>query len=126
MAAKLKSTAKLSVRGECPTHSLTEISVRDTGFKIAEQAERVRTNLGTAPTDTALSAFCDFDRRGVAPQEEIDVPFERVALTIRTSSTVADKDLGRLADEVAKFCPPSKLLKEAGTIIDQEWLSAPN
>lgn len=151
MSAKLKTDVKLRVAAQCPTHSLAEITVRDTGFKIDEPLERGGTNLGPAPTDTALSALagctntiahkcanklgmdigqltisvvCDFDRRGVTLQDEIDVPFKRIELRIVTSKKIADKDLGELADEVAKYCPLSKLFKEAGTTIEEEWVSA--
>lgn len=153
MKAKMKTDVKLRIEADCPTHSLAEITVRDTGFKIDEPLERGGTNLGPAPTDTALSALagctntiahkcakslginigklkisvvCDFDRRGVTLQEEISVPFKQISLKVETSESVDDDDLGRLADEVAKFCPLSKLFKEAGTEIHEEWLSAPN
>lgn len=153
MNVSLKSTVKLRVSAECPTHSLAEVSVRDVGFKIDEPVERGGTNLGPAPTDVALSALvgctntighkcavalglnigqltisatCDFDRRGVTLKEEIDVPFVRIELKVMTSEVVNDDDLGRLADEVAKFCPLAKLFKEAGTIVEEEWISAPS
>ncbi|MFD0914869.1 OsmC family protein [Pseudahrensia aquimaris] len=147
----MKTAVKLRVQGECPSHSLSEITVRDTGLKIDEPVERGGTNLGPTPTDTALaaligctnvighkcaaslgldigkldiSAVCDFDRRGVTLEEEIDVPFQRIALKVITSNAVSDTDLVRLAAEVAKFCPLAKLFRQAGTIIDEEWVSA--
>lgn len=151
LTAKQKTTVKLKVEASCPSHSLAEISVRDVGFKIDEPEARGGTNLGPTPTDTALSALvgctnvishkcakalgldighlkisavCDFDRRGVTLSEEIDVPFERIVLKVETSNPVDDEDLGRLADEVAKYCPLSKLFKEAGTTIEEEWVAA--
>ena len=152
MATTQKTSVKLRVAAQCPSHSLSEIAVRDTGFKIDEPVERGGTNLGPTPTDTALAALagctnviahkcakslgmeighlnvsivCDFDRRGVTLSEEVDVPFERISLKVETSERVDDDDLGRLADEVAKYCPLSKLFKEAGTEILEEWISAP-
>lgn len=153
MTAALKSVVKLRVAAVCPSHSLAEVSVRDVGFKIDEPIERGGTNLGPAPTDVALSALvgctntighkcatalglnighltisavCEFDRRGVALSEEIDVPFVRIELKVKTSENVNDDDLDRLAGEVAKYCPLSKLFKEAGTVVEEEWISAPN
>ena len=152
MKMKMKSTVKLRLNAQCPSHSLSDISVRDVGFKIDEPTERGGTNLGPTPTDTAIaalvgctnvighkcakslginighltiSAVCDFDRRGVTLAEEVEVPFERIALKIETSENVNAADLGRLSEEVAKFCPLSKLFRQAGTIIDEEWISAP-
>ena len=79
------------------------VSIRDVVVQIDEPVERGGTNLGPAPTETAIAALigctntighkcanslgldignliidavCDFDRRGVTLQEEIDVPFQ--------------------------------------------------
>ena len=143
-----KATVKLNSAAHCPSHSLSEVSVRDLKFAIDEPLERDGTNLGPTPTDTALaaligctnvighkctaslginighldiSAVCDFDRRGVTLQEEIDVPFTRIALKIEASEPVSESNLERLAAEVAKFCPLAKLFRQSGTIIDEEW-----
>jgi uncharacterized OsmC-like protein len=145
-----KTTVKLRASADCPSHSLSNIAVRDLEFAIDEPTERGGTNLGPTPTDTALAALigctnvighkcaeslginighlkidatCKFDRRGVTLQEEIDVPFEHVTLKIETSENVSDADLEKLSAEVAKFCPLSKLFKAAGTVIDEEWTS---
>ena len=145
-----KTTVKLKAEANCPSHSLSEISIRDLTFAIDEPTERGGTNTGPTPTDTALaaligctnvighkcadslginigqlsiSAVCDFDRRGVTLQEEIDVPFTKVILKIETGEAVSQDDLDRLAAEVSKFCPLSKLFRQAGTVIDEEWTS---
>lgn len=150
--AKPKSTVTLRANATCPSHSLAQVSIRDLTFAIDEPTERGGSNLGPTPTDTALaaligctnvighkcakslgieigalaiSAACEFDRRGVTLQEEIDVPFARIHLRIETGAPVHDEDLARLSAEVAKFCPLSKLFKQAGTTIDEEWVSAP-
>ena len=147
---KPKSTVKLRAEAACPSHSLARISVRDLSFAIDEPVERGGSNLGPTPTDTALaaligctnvighkcarklgieigeltiSATCDFDRRGVTLQDEIDVPFVSVHLKVETSKSVSQEDLARLTSEVARFCPLSKLFRQAGTIIDEEWVS---
>lgn len=143
-----KSTVKLKADAQCPSHSLAQISVRDLVFSIDEPLARGGTNEGPTPTDTALaaligctnvighkcadslginvgslsiSAVCDFDRRGVTLLEEIDVPFERIFLKVETRAGVSKTDLKRLSDEVAKFCPLSKLFRQAGTVIEEEW-----
>ena len=148
-----KTTVKLKAEARCPSHSLAEISVRDLTFAIDEPIERDGTNTGPTPTDTALaaligctnvighkcasslginighlniSAVCDFDRRGVTLQEEIDVPFIKVALKIETGEVVSQADLDRLSAEVAKFCPLAKLFRQSGTVINEEWISKQN
>ena len=67
--------------------------------------------------------MADFDRRGVTLQEEVDVPFTQIALKIETSEVVTQADLERLSAEVAKFCPLAKLFRQAGTVINEEWIS---
>lgn len=145
-----KSSVKLKAEAHCPSHSLSQISVRDLTFAIDEPIARDGTNTGPTPTDTALaaligctnvighkcasslginighlniSAVCDFDRRGVTLQEEIHVPFTEVALKVETGEVVPQADLDRLAAELAKFCPLAKLFRQAGTVINEEWIS---
>lgn len=151
MNIKMKTTVKLRAKAECPSHSLANISVRDLVFAIDEPTERGGTNLGPTPTDTAIAAFvgctnvighkcanklgidigqlnisvvCDFDRRGVTLEEEIDVPFQKITLKVETSKIVDSEDLDKLSAEVSKFCPLSKLFRQGGTIIEEEWASA--
>lgn len=148
-----KTTVKLRAQAQCPSHSLAEISVRDVAFAIDEPVERGGTNLGPTPTDTAvaaligctnvighkcagklgieighlkISAVCDFDRRGVTLEEEIDVPFTMINLKIETSEAVSQADLSQLAEEVKKYCPLSKLFRQAGTEISEEWTTKSN
>lgn len=145
---KPKTTVKLRAAADCPSHALTNISIRDLKFAIDEPTERGGTNLGPTPTDTALaaligctnvighkcadklginighlkiSAVCEFDRRGVTLEEEIEVPFSKVELTIEADGTASEEELQRVAQEVAKFCPLSKLFKGAGTTIEENW-----
>ncbi len=153
MALKIKpkTTVKLRAKAQCPSHSLSQVSVRDLTFDIDEPTERGGTNLGPTPTDTALAALIgctnvighkcaaklgidvgeltielasDFDRRGVTLEEEIDVPFPRIDLKVRTGNAVSHEDIERLRIEVGKFCPLSKLFRQAGTEINEEWTSS--
>lgn len=143
-----KTTVKLRAAAHCPSHSLAEVSIRDLSFVIDEPTERGGTNLGPTPTDTAIAALvgctnvighkcasklginighldisttCEFDRRGVTLEEEINIPFSKISLSIETSEAVSTDDLEKLATEVAKFCPLSKLFRQAGTVITEEW-----
>ena len=145
---KMKTNVKLRAQGECPSHSRADVSVRDLCFVIDEPTERGGTNAGPTPTDTALaaligctnvighkcaqklgvdlghlsiSATCDFDRRGVTLAEEINVPFQRIELTISYDGAASEADIARVAAEVRKFCPLSKLFTGAGTEIVESW-----
>lgn len=143
-----KTTVKLRATAHCPSHSLSEVSVRDLVQYIDEPVERGGTNQGLTPTDTAISALvgctnvighkcadmlgldighltitavCDFDRRGVTLAEEIDVPFQRIELKVQSDGSATSDQLQHLAAEVAKYCPLSKLFRQAGTEILETW-----
>ena len=145
---KMKTTVKLRANADCPSHSRSDISVRDLHFAIDEPAERGGTNAGPTPTDTALAALvgctnvighkcaqrlgvdlghltinaiCDFDRRGVTLSEDVDVPFQRIELKIAYDGTASEAQVARVAGEVKKYCPLSKLFTNAGTEIVETW-----
>lgn len=147
-APQPKNIVKLRAKAQSPTHSLSNISIRDLVFSIDEPEARGGTNLGPTPTDTAIaalvgctnviahkcaetllidighldiSAVCDFDRRGVTLQEEIDLPFTKIKLTVLADGSASDVQLTKLAEEVSKYCPLSKLFKQAGTEIEESW-----
>jgi putative redox protein len=52
-----KSTVTQRIRGRCPTHSRTEIAVRDVTTVIDEAKEREGTNIGPTPTETMVAAL---------------------------------------------------------------------
>ncbi|WP_419914096.1 OsmC family protein [Hoeflea sp.] len=113
--------------------------------------ERGGTNAGPTPTDTALAALigctnvighkcagslgidighleisakCTFDRRGVTLEEEIDIPFKSIELTVVSHGPATQDELQRVAAEVRKYCPLSKLFTSAGTQIVEIWQPA--
>jgi len=151
MAIRQKTTIMMKVNSESPSHSLTNIKVRDVGFAIDEPVERGGTNLGPTPTETIVSALigctnvighkcaqsldidighlnidvaCEFDRRGVTLAEEIDVPFKKITMDVTYDGSASSADIERLVAEVAKFCPLSKVFKQAGTVIEETWKQA--
>jgi uncharacterized OsmC-like protein len=52
-----KTTVTQRIHGDCPTHSRTEISVRDVKAVIDEPKEREGTNMGPTPTETMVAAL---------------------------------------------------------------------
>lgn len=148
MAIRQKTTVALTASATCPTHSLANISIRDLEFAIDEPEARGGSNKGPTPTDAAIAALvgctnviahkcasalevdigeltieanCEFDRRGVTLSEEIDTPFKKITLDITPSGNVSDEEISKVAEEVAKYCPLSKLFRQAGTIIEENW-----
>jgi uncharacterized OsmC-like protein len=151
MSVTTKTTVTLKAEAHCPSHSLADIRVRDLSFAIDEPEARGGTNKGPTPTDAAIAALvgctnviahkcadslnldighldiaaeCVFDRRGVTLSEEIDTPFQAIKLVVTTGNVLSEMQLEMLSREVARYCPLSKLFSRAGTIIEEEWLSA--
>ena len=149
MAIKMKTVVTYRATAACPTHARTEIPVRDLNVVIDEPTERGGTNLGPSPTEAAMTALigctnvighknahrlgidlgevtidanCQFDRRGVLMQEEIDVPFPEVTLTVNCSCPASQEDLNLVGQETAKYCAIAKLFEAAGTKLTVNWV----
>ncbi|MEM7291182.1 MAG: OsmC family protein [Pseudomonadota bacterium] len=147
----MKTEVTLKAEAHCPSHSLAQIAIRDLEFSIDEPTARGGTNQGPTPTDTALAALigctnvighkcaeklgvdigqlkieaaCQFDRRGVTLTEEIETPFVSINLLVAADGSADALSLQRVADEVAKYCPLSKLFVAAGTQVQSEWKKA--
>ena len=148
MTATSKTVIKMKVDAVAPSHSRTNFKVRNLRYSIDEPEERGGTNAGPTPTEGAvssligctnvignkcasklgvdighleISAVCDFDRRGVTLAEEIEVPFQKIELSVVADGPCSEADLQRVAAETAKFCPLSKLFRGAGTEITEVW-----
>ena len=152
MAIKMKTVVTYRTTAACPTHARTEIPVRDLTAIIDEPIERGGTNLGISPTETALTALiactnvighkcakrlgvdlgeitidadCKFDRRGVLMEEEIDVPFPQITLTVTCSGPATAGQLAEVGSETSKYCAIAKLFTAAGTDLTVNWVNAP-
>lgn len=148
MAIRMKTSVRLRAKAECPSHSRADIGIRDVTFTIDEPIERGGSNMGPTPTDTALAALigctnvighkcadrlgidighltidasCEFDRRGVTLEEEIEVPFQSISLIVTSDGAASAEDLRKVGEEVAKYCPLSKLFENAGTKLEISW-----
>jgi putative redox protein len=146
-----KTVVKLRAKGLGISHSRTDVSIRDLTFQIDEPEARGGTNLGPAPTEAALAALagctnvighkcasklgadighltieitCEFDRRGVTLEEEIDVPFVALRQVVTSDGSVSQEELDRVGSEVAKYCPLSKLFEQSGTSMETIWAKA--
>ncbi|WP_305983868.1 OsmC family protein [Roseibium sp. MMSF_3544] len=151
MALRQKTVVKLRSTGRGVSHSRTDVDIRDLTFSIDEPEARGGTNLGPAPTEAALAALagctnvignkcadklgvdvghltieitCEFDRRGVTLEEEIDVPFVALRQVVTSDGTASESDLQRVASDVAKYCPLSKLFEQSGTALETIWQQA--
>ena len=149
MAIKMKTVVTYRATAQCPTPARTEIPVRDLNVIIDEPLERGGTNLGPTPTETAMTALiactnvighkcakrlgidlgemtidanCQFDRRGVLMEEEIDVPFPAITLTVNCNTAASQNEVTTVGLETAKFCTIAKLFEAAGTDLKVNWV----
>jgi len=146
VAPKLFVTQR--IHGNCPTHSRTDISVRDVETVIDEPTERDGTNLGPTPTETLIAALigctnvighkcarkhgvtfrdmsidaaADFDRRGTQLMEEVEVPFRKITLTINVTTDASEDALAKVRADLQRFCPVAKVFRGAGTEVAEVW-----
>ncbi len=146
---KEKMVVTTRLEADCPSHARADITVRDVSTTIDEPLERGGSNMGPSPTETAMAALigctnviahkvadklgidighmkissaCEFDRRGVALSDEIDLPFRRIHLRIEVDGDVTESDLKRVSEGLGRYCAVSKLFRMAGTEIEEEWV----
>ncbi len=143
-----KTFVEQTLTGACPSHSRCDVTTRDVSVIIDEPEERGGTNQGLSPTETVMAALVactnviankiarrdgieiqafsveavsTFDRRGVTLAEEIDIPFPKVVLTVNIATPASADRVEHLKSELARFCPVSKMLRQAGTKIEEIW-----
>lgn len=145
---KEKTTVTQRLHADCPTHSRTEVTVRDVRTVVDEPKERDGTNMGPTPTETLVAAlvactnvighkcahkhgvefermFIDaetlFDRRGTQLLEEIEIPFPKIRLVINLTTNASDDSIQKVKADLNRFCPVAKVIRNAGTQIEEVW-----
>ncbi len=143
-----KNITSIRMQGTAETHARTRVSVRDLTSVLDEPNARGGSNMGFTPTETLVasligctnviasrlaermgitlrnlnvSAEAEFDRRGAALEEEIEIPFPSIRLTISAVSNGTPAQVEKLAEELGKHCPVSKVMRAAGTQVDEIW-----
>ena len=149
MTIKMKTHVRQVVTGEAESHSVTLLKAGDLVDVSDEPFERGGTNEGMSPTqffESSLVACTNvishkiakknginlmsykikvdagFVRFGVMLQEEVDLPFPDMKLTIEVTTDASDEEMATLAKELAMFCPISKMIVAAGTELETEWI----
>jgi len=149
MNTKLKTSVRTKLSGTTESHSRTLLKSRDL-IDIADEPEvRGGTNEGFAPTEMALASLiactnvishkiahknnieiiemdfeldAEFNRLGVTLEEEVDVPFPEILLTINITTPASDKELQVLKNDLPKFCPVAKVFEQSGTDVQTTWV----
>lgn len=152
MSIQPKTVVTMKLEGHSASHARTDITVRDLKVIIDEPEARGGTNLGPSPTETLMTALIgctnvithkiahkhgidiksldvrvetQFDRRGVSLEEEIAVPFPEIKLIVDLTTDASPEAVEMVKTELSKFCPLSKVLRESGTVINEEWNVTP-
>jgi len=148
VTVKEKTTVTQRIHGDCPTHARTEISVRDVKTIIDEPKEREGSNMGPTPTETLVAALIGctnvighkcarkhgvefkamsidaestLDRRGTQLIEEIEVPFPKIRLVINVTTDASEAEIEKVKTDLNRYCPISKVIRNAGTEIEETW-----
>ncbi len=138
----------MTVTGQSRSPARTEIDVRGMTLTIDEPPERGGDNAGATPPETLLGALVGctsrishkiaeahgfeirdmaiaveaaFDRRGVNLEEEVEIPFSSIEITIDVTTDGGDEAIERLRTDLPRFCPVSKILRRAGTNVTEIW-----
>lgn len=146
---KMKPYVRMVINGTAESHSLTLLKTRDLIDVSDEPAERGGTNEGMAPTEFFLSSLAactnvishkickkndidlqsmeitvdaGFNRLGVKLEEDVELPFPDIKLRIEITSSANDEQLEILKTDLPKYCAISKMIAQAGTVIDTDWV----
>lgn len=138
----------MTVTGRSRSSARTDVDVRGMALTIDEPPARGGDNAGPTPPETLLGALVGctcrishkiaeahgfeirdmsvaveaaFDRRGVNLEEEVEIPFTSIEITIDVTTDGGDAAIERLRTDLRKFCPVSKILRQAGTSITEVW-----
>jgi len=143
-----KTVVTFRMRGERAHEARTDLTVRDHKVVIDERIESGGTNTGIAPVETLLAALVgctnrithkcadkhgvaiedltidlksQYDRRGSQLMEEIDVPFKTIDLNIEITTHADEASVEKVKTDLRRFCPVAKVLRQAGTTINETW-----
>jgi len=145
---KPKKILTRTMEATCPSHSRTDILVRDVEITSDEPVARGGTNLGPAPTELVIAGLVSctnvvgqkcaakhgvhfqsmevdaewqFDNRGTTLQEEVEIPFPEVTLNIRVTTDANDAAMEKVKEDLPRYCAVSKTLENAGSKIIANW-----
>ncbi|MFZ5493520.1 MAG: OsmC family protein [Pseudomonadota bacterium] len=142
----------LHMSAQCPSHARTDVRIRDHVLTCDEPAARGGTDQGPAPVevlvaaltgctnviinrlaemqgltvrDLRIEASAELDTRGIREGLDLARPIPRVALTLDLASDAQGAALDTLQAELHKRCPVSRVLREAGVEIVEDWRVRP-
>ena len=62
-----------------------------------------------------------FNKDGVGLIQEVDIPFPEINMDIEISTDASESDLIEVQKQLAMYCPIAKVIRNAGTKINENW-----
>lgn len=148
MAYTMPSTFKIRLSGEAESVARTRLRAGKHRLLVDEPTARGGTDLAPSPLETFLAAFlactnvitnivaeemeiaiagmefaltAHLDTRGVFNKAEVSVPFPLIELEVTIETTASAEKVETLRHAVARRCPISVILRQAGTRIEETW-----
>ena len=148
VAIREKTMVTIDLDGRCETGTLTRVRIREHEITIDEPVAGGGTDLAPTPLGTLLASLIGctnvilhkiakrdgvpiedmnvtvraiLDRRGTTLQEEVAVPFPDIALGISFATAASPGQVAQLRTDLGRFCPVAKILRQAGTRIEETW-----
>ena len=143
-----ENVVHMKLEGSSKSHSRADIIARDVESVIDEPVARGGTNLGLSPTETLMSSLIGctnvithrimekmgfkinsldiksktlFNKDGVSLIQEVEVPFPEITLDIAISTNASESDLIEVQKQLAMYCPIAKVIRNSGTVINENW-----
>jgi len=137
------------LRAESESATRTALRTRELFDVSDEPIERGGTNEGFAPTEFVLSGLmactnvisnkiarqndfaidrmnveCEaqFNRLGVNLLDEVAVVFPKIILTIEVFTDAPEEKINILKRDLKNYCAVSKLIRQSGSEIEEEWI----
>ena len=147
-AFSMTDSFNIRVKGTSESRSRTRLSARKHEFLIDEPEARLGTDQGPTPLETMLASFLactnviahmcaddlgieigrldlslagEFDTRGSFGKADVTVPFPTIELNVGIETTANEKQIEQMKSSLARRCPVSVILRQAGTTIIENW-----
>ena len=62
-----------------------------------------------------------FNKDGASIVQEVDIPFPEINVDIEISTDASESDLIEVKKQLAMYCPIAKVIRNAGTKINENW-----
>lgn len=148
MKIRQKPVVTYKMSGEAESATRTQLECRDLMDISDEPEARGGTNEGFAPTEFVMGGLvactnvithkiaarsnieidelnvelvAKFNNHGVTMQEEVDVPFPDMKLTIHIRTGASDEEIEILKKDLPRYCAVSKIITQSGTNLETEW-----